>query len=158
MFDMGSLTFLLCAPSFLICKRGVGHGTYAKLLPVLLSSESLPAVSLQGRGLFWEVPASPGVSPRSSESLSAVSPTLPAVFLLLSFLPPAAASASKVLKSWKVSCAPSQGMWPDGSQNLSWVSTLFLAFLAKTEEESSLQVWKGLFHRETDTLALNSLF
>lgn len=52
--------------------------------------------------------------------------------------------SSEVMESW--GCASSQS-WPDGSQNLSWVLTLFLAFHAKME---------GLCRRKT--LALNNLF
>lgn len=53
--------------------------------------------------------------------------------------------SSEVMENW--GCASSQS-WPDGSQNLSWVLTLFLAFRAKMEE-SRLWFWKGLCRRKT---------
>lgn len=61
--------------------------------------------------------------------------------------------SSEVMESW--GCASSQS-WPDGSQNLSWVLTLFLAFCAKMEEKLSLVQERPL--QEKDTVALNKLF
>lgn len=61
--------------------------------------------------------------------------------------------SSEVMESW--GCASSQS-WPDGSQNLSWVLTLFLAFRAKMEEKSSLVLERP--PQEKDTVALNKLF
>lgn len=62
-------------------------------------------------------------------------PASPVVFSSFSFLPCSCLSFGKVLKSWKVGAVLRARAGPDGSQNLSWVLTLFLAFRAKMEEE-----------------------
>lgn len=113
-----------------------------------LSSSSSPAEAFMVKRPLWDA------VPWSSDAWFATCFTWGFFFI---FFPPLQLpqlwKSSEVMESW--GCASSQS-WPDGSQNLSWVLTLFLAFRAKMEEKSSL-VREGPL-QEKDTIALNILF